>query len=130
MCVSRTWARVYHALHRLAKLSPRGAVVAKEEDEYERKQKQIQAELDRLVAPTSSDLLEQGLKLEQLGDVLVEADIAELAELCPLMLEQVHVDLAQGKIVRLKPSPVFMLLFRMAASEMGWREAEDGTLYV
>ena len=101
-----------------------------EEDEYERKLKQIQAELDRLVAPTGADLLEQGLKLEQLGDVLDEAEIADLAELCQLMLEQVHVDLAQGKIVRLRPSPSFMLLFRMAASEMGWREAEDGTLYV
>lgn len=103
---------------------------ALEEDEYERKLKQIQGELDRLVTTDDVDLLEYGLKLERLGDVLGEADPAELAELCQLMLEQVHVDLGQGRIVRFRPTPTFMLLFRMAASEMGWREAEDGTLYV
>jgi site-specific DNA recombinase len=101
-----------------------------EEDEYESKLKQIEAELDRLVVPSGADLLDKGLKLEQLSDLLDEADATELAELCQLILEQAYVDLAQGKIVRLKPSPAFMPLFRMAAPEMGWREADDGTLSV
>lgn len=57
------------------------------EAEYEGRLRQIEAELDRLVDVAGPELLERGLKLKSIGEVLGEANLEEKAELCHLLLE-------------------------------------------
>jgi site-specific DNA recombinase len=100
------------------------------EAEYAGRLRQLEAELERLVVVAGPDLLHEGEQLERIGQVLAEATLEERAELCRLILEKVYVDLTEGKVVRVRPQPEFTVLFRLAAAEMGWQVAEDGSILV
>jgi hypothetical protein len=97
------------------------------DDEYERTRDQLKTELDRLVIPDSAQTIELGLQMESLGDYLAEATEAEQAEISHLLLEATHFDLAEGRLVRLKPAAEFRFLFDLIGREMNWQAESDGS---
>lgn len=97
------------------------------DDEYERTRDQLKTELDRLVIPDSAQTIELGLQMESLGDYLAEATEAEQAEISHLLLEATHFDLAEGRLVRLKPAVEFRFLFDLIGREMNWQAESDGS---
>ncbi len=65
--------------------------------------------------------------MESLGDYLAEATEAEQAEISHLLLEATHFDLAEGRLVRLKPAVEFRFLFDLIGREMNWQAESDGS---
>jgi DNA invertase Pin-like site-specific DNA recombinase len=98
------------------------------EQEYEDKRSGWIVELENHPEPNKSEVLSLGLQLEDINAYLIESDETEKSELTHILLTAVYADLASGRIVRLKPAPEFIFMFRMAAQRMGWRE-DDGAVF-
>ena len=122
----RIEARRQQLQEQLRRLGRAYADGAYSDDEYEEKRMALQNELESLVVPDASRVFEAGLQLEQLGSFLEDATDVERAEIAHLMLTAVYADLEEKLIVRLRPSPEFVFMFRLAAPEMGCQETEPG----
>ena len=96
-----------------------------DEDTYRRERDEAQAELDALVIPEEPDVLAAGQFLETFADIWVEAIPKERKELLGLLLEEVLVDVAEDRIVCVKPKASFVALFQQVP---GLRE-RDGCFY-
>jgi len=91
----------------------------------------LDEELASLVIPDEADAIEKGLILESLGEYLAEATPQELAQICRTVLDSVYADFKDYTIVRLRPVPEFLELFRVAAQTTGWHEiGSDGSFIV
>lgn len=97
-----------------------------DEQEYEQRGLALKTELEGLVIPDSARVFDIGLQLDNLGEYLEDATDDEQAEIAHLILTAVYADLDRNRVARLRPSPEFTFMFRMAASEMGWQEKETG----
>jgi site-specific DNA recombinase len=84
-----------------------------DEDIYRRELEAIRRELDQI--PTEDDLLQIRQAAEilvSLGEVWDEANPAEQCDLVQLMLRDVQVDVAQGRVLFLRTTAPFIPLFR------------------
>lgn len=84
-----------------------------DEDIYRRELAQIRQELEAL--PSTDDLIHirhAADLLESLADVWDQADPADQRELIRLMLREVQIDVAQGRVLFLRPIATFIPLFR------------------
>jgi site-specific DNA recombinase len=84
-----------------------------DEDIYRRELEQIRIELEQI--PTEDDLLQIQQAAQLLGtlaDVWDDAEPADQCDLIRLMLRDVQVDVAQGRLLFLRPVLVFVPLYR------------------
>jgi len=97
---------------------------------YQEQREKLLDELNRLVIPDQASTFEYGMVLENLSVYLVRATPSELSDLCRAILDAVYTDFVDHRIVRFKPSPEFIELFRVAAQESGWQEIASGDFQV
>ena len=64
--------------------------------------------------------------LDRMDIYLSKATPSELNDLCRAILDAVYTDFVDHRIVRFKPSPEFIELFRVAAPQSGWQEIANG----
>ena len=100
------------------------------ETEYENRRAKLIAEKNSLVVPDGARIIEVGLRLESLGDLMDQATNDEKYQILHLLLEYVYYDFSQGKVVRSKPKADFVHLFRLAAPLVGWVEADDNLFHL
>jgi site-specific DNA recombinase len=93
---------------------------------YQEQRAKLLDELNRLVVPDQSGAIEQGIRLENLKDLLANATPAELNDICRAMLDAVYTDFVGHRIVRFKPASELIEIFRLAAPFSGWREISSG----
>lgn len=98
--------------------------------EYLELRSKLKEELESLIIPDESKVVEKGLALESLGDYLVDATPAELAEITRTILDSVFTDFVDRRIVRIKPVPEFLELFRVASKITGWQEVEESGSFI
>jgi len=96
-----------------------------EKAQYGRQKAELQAQLDALRMPQQPEIEEAGKTLEELGAVWAGAPKRLQAKMLKTIFEEVRVDVANRRIVCLKPYPQFAPLFRMD----GMEEREDGCCY-
>lgn len=99
-----------------------------DEEGYERRRKKLLAEKDSLIIPDGAKSIEMGMQLENIGDFLDEATTEEKYKILHLLFDALYYDFSRKKIVRIKPQSVFVHIFRLAASELGWTET-DGFIF-
>jgi site-specific DNA recombinase len=120
-------ARLVAERRRLKEAWIRGDFEGEDEDIYEQALKRVQRELAEL--PSQSDLtaIEQAAEvIEELWEVWDEAAKEDRRDLLRLVLRDVKVDAAQGRVAAIEPYPVFIPLFR----EMAWlREVGFGVFH-
>jgi DNA invertase Pin-like site-specific DNA recombinase len=97
-----------------------------DDQEYEHRSLALKTELEGLVIPDSARVFDSGLQLDNLGDYLEDATEDEQSEIAHLIMTAVYADLDRNLVIRLRPSPEFTFMFRVAAEEMGWQEKEIG----
>ncbi len=98
--------------------------------QYLEERGKLSEQLESLVIPAESDVLEKGLVFESLGEYLKEATSDELAQICRMMVDSAYTDFVDNRIVRIKPTADFIELFRVASKITGWQEKGDGTFFV
>ncbi len=123
--VEKRRAQLREHMRRLGKAYTTGTL---DDEEYERKLKQAQQELETLVVPTVEELVDAGLQIENLGEYLAEANEVERAEISHLLLESVGFDLEQGQATRIKANGPLKFLFALVADEMEWKDDGQGGL--
>jgi site-specific DNA recombinase len=74
----------------------------------------IQRELDALPVGDLEAIEDAAETLEMLGEVWDEADLATKRDLLRLVLQQVEIDVQQGRVAGLRPYAPFLPLFRQA----------------
>jgi site-specific DNA recombinase len=101
------------------------------EDAYNAEMEAVNAALGALVMPgDGSTLIEKGLHLDTMHDLLEEAGEADLFKLSHHLLEAVYFDLEKDKLISFRPGRDFLYLFRITAEEVGWREDQPGVFRV
>ena len=98
--------------------------------EYLEQRAKLKEELEGLIIPDESKVIEKGLALESLGEYLKDATPAELAEITRTILDSVFTDFVDNRIVRIKPVPEFLELFRVASKITGWQEVDESGSFV
>jgi hypothetical protein len=83
-----------------------------DEDTYRRERDEAQVELYALVIPEEPDVVAAGQFLETFADIWIEAIPKERKELLGLLLEEVFVDVAEDRIVCVRPKASFVALFQ------------------
>ncbi len=82
-------------------------------DLYRRELERVRRELAALPSAEDLEQVEQAaVLLESLSEVWDDADLADQRELTQLMLREVRVDVAQGRLLLLYPTAPFIPLFR------------------
>jgi site-specific DNA recombinase len=113
---------------RLGRAMVDGAI---EDNVYEVEMELVNAALGALVMPgDGSTLIEKGLHLDTLHDLLEEAGEADLFKLSHHLLEAVYFDLEDDKLISFRPGRDFLYLFRITAEATGWREEQPGEFLV
>lgn len=97
---------------------------------YQEQRTRLLDELNRLSIPDQSSSIEHGMVLGNMGEYLSRATATELNELCRAMLDSVHTDFVEHRVVRFKPSAEFIEIFRVAAALSGWQEIATGEFKV
>lgn len=95
------------------------------EIEYENRRAKLIAEKDSLVVPDGARIIEIGLQLESVKEILDQATNDEKYQILHLLFDCVYYDFSLKKIVRFKPKTEFVHLFRLAAPLVGWTEVES-----
>lgn len=101
-----------------------------EHTDYQEQRAKLLDELNRLVIPDQSSAIERGMVLDRMDKYLNRATPSELTDLCRAILDAVYTDFIDHGIVRFKPSPEFIELFRVAAPQSGWQEIANGEFKV
>jgi DNA invertase Pin-like site-specific DNA recombinase len=110
--VGRERARLKEKLRRLQKAY---FDVEIDEDTYRRERDEVQVELDALVVPEEPDVVAAGQFLETFAVIWAEANPKERKELLGLLLDEVLVDVAEARIVCVKPKASFVALFQQVS---------------
>ncbi|MFC2015544.1 recombinase family protein [Chloroflexota bacterium] len=121
--VARERTRLKEKLRRLQKAY---FDVEIDEDTYRRERDEAQVERDALVIPEEPDVVAAGQFLETFADIWVEAIPKERKDLLGLLLEEVLVDVAEDRIVCVKPKASFVALFQQVPG----LEERDGCFHL
>jgi hypothetical protein len=93
--------------------------------EYRRRKAELQTEIGLLKAPEPPAVEEAGATLEMLGQEWACAPKKYRTQMLHVIFEEIVVDVAARKLVRVKPYPPFVPLFRMD----GLEESDNGYFY-
>ncbi len=96
-------------LQRIARLYADGIY---DNTSYERERDSVRKQLERLVVPEPTNVLEAGNHLETLQDVWPRASKEEQRMLCRLIIREVYIDIETRSIVSIVPNEDFGILFR------------------
>lgn len=98
--------------------------------DYQEQRARLLDELNRLVIPDQSSAIENGIRLDNLKELLQNATPTELNDICRALLDAVYTDFVAHRIVRFKPSSELIDLFRLAAPLSSWQEVSPGEFIV
>ena len=93
--------------------------------DYDRKRADLQSQLAALHVPDRPDVEQAGETLESLGREWASAPKRIQRDMLAVIFEAIYVDVAERRVVCVKPYPQFAPLFRMD----GLEEREDGCFY-